>query len=74
MRFSLNHSIAPLLPIQNFLCLADEVGVDAVELRDGMPPGWVLRLGVEVGCSRGSATACMDLWRIGWTPACVNGA
>lgn len=41
MRFSLNHSIAPLLPIQDFLCLAGEVGVDAVELRDGMPPGWV---------------------------------
>lgn len=40
MRFSLNHSIAPLLPIPDFLALAGEVGVDAVELRDGMPPGW----------------------------------
>lgn len=41
MRFSLNHSIAPLLPIGAFMTLAKEVGVDAVELRDGMPPGWV---------------------------------
>jgi 2-keto-myo-inositol isomerase len=40
MRFALNHSIAPLLPIADFLDLASEVGVDAVELRDGMPPGW----------------------------------
>ena len=41
MRFSLNHSIAPLMPIPDFLALAVEVGVDAVELRDGMPPGWI---------------------------------
>lgn len=41
MRFSLNHSIAPLLPIPAFLNLAAEVGVDAVELRDGLPPGWL---------------------------------
>jgi 2-keto-myo-inositol isomerase len=41
MRFSLNHSIAPLIPIPEFVALAGEVGVDAVELRDGMPPGWV---------------------------------
>jgi len=40
MRFALNHSIAPLMPIPAFLSLANEVGVDAVELRDGMPPGW----------------------------------
>ncbi len=41
MRFSLNHSIAPLMPIPDFLALAGEVGVDAVELRDAMPPGWI---------------------------------
>ena len=41
MRFSLNHSIAPRMPIPDFLALAVEVGVDAVELRDGMPPGWI---------------------------------
>lgn len=40
MRFSLNHSIAPLRTIPEFLALASEVGVDAVELRDGLPPGW----------------------------------
>ncbi len=40
MRFSLNHSIAPSMPIPDFLALAGDVGVDAVELRDGMPPGW----------------------------------
>lgn len=40
MRFALNHSIAPLMPIPDFMALAGEVGVDAVELRDGMPPGW----------------------------------
>ena len=40
MRFALNHSIAPLIPIVDFLDLASDVGVDAVELRDGMPPGW----------------------------------
>ena len=40
MRFALNHSIAPLMPIPAFLSLASKVGVDAVELRDGMPPGW----------------------------------
>jgi len=40
MRFALNHSIAPSMPIPDFLALAAEVGVDAVELRDGMPPGW----------------------------------
>lgn len=41
MRFSLNHSVAPLMPIPDFLGVAAEVGVDAVELRDGLPPGWV---------------------------------
>lgn len=41
MRFSLNHSVAPLIPIPEFLAVASSVGVDAVELRDGMPPGWV---------------------------------
>ncbi len=41
MRFSLNHSVAPLLPIPEFIALAGDVGVDAVELRDGMPPGWI---------------------------------
>jgi 2-keto-myo-inositol isomerase len=40
MRFSLNHSIAPLMPIPDFFALAKEVGVNAVELRDGLPPGW----------------------------------
>lgn len=40
MRFSLNHSIAPLMPIPDFCALASTVGVDAIELRDGMPPGW----------------------------------
>jgi len=40
MRFALNHSIAPLIPIVDFLDLAGDVGVDAVELRDGLPPGW----------------------------------
>ncbi len=42
MRFSLNHAICPLLPIPEFLELAATVGVDTVELRDGMPPGWEL--------------------------------
>ncbi len=40
MRFSLNHAICPLMPIPEFLELATAVGVDTVELRDGMPPGW----------------------------------
>lgn len=40
MRFALNHSIAPLMPIPAFMGLAGDVGVDAIELRDGMPPGW----------------------------------
>ena len=42
MRFSLNHAICPLMPIPHFLELAGMVGVDTVELRDGMPPGWQL--------------------------------
>lgn len=40
MRFSLNHAICPMVPIPDFLRLAQAVGIDTVELRNGMPPGW----------------------------------
>ena len=36
MRFALNHSIAPLIPIADFLDLASDVGVDAVDAVDAV--------------------------------------
>jgi len=48
VRLALNHSLAPHLGIPEFLDLAAAAGVDAVELRNGMPPGWQLPATADV--------------------------
>lgn len=48
MRLALNHSLAPHLSIPEFLDFAAAAGVDAVELRNGMPPGWQLSVTADV--------------------------
>lgn len=40
MLLGLNHSVAPHLGVPDFLRLAHDLGVRAVELRESMPPGW----------------------------------
>lgn len=40
MLLGLNHSVAPHLAVPDFLSLAHDLGVRAVELRESMPPGW----------------------------------
>jgi len=48
VRLALNHSLAPHLSIPEFLDFAAAAGVDAVELRNGMPPGWHLPPAADV--------------------------